>query len=83
MGKLSRQVTFILDFASLINGVQLVTLLHTERSKLHRVLAILSAIGKKEEFAGSKLFPIRVDSFLEGFHSAGRQTRSHESCSPL
>ena len=39
----------ILFLTSLLNGVQLSTLLHSEWPKLHRVLATLSATGLKEE----------------------------------
>ena len=29
----------------------------------------------------SKFFPLRIDLFLEGFRSAGKQTGRHKSCS--
>ena len=48
----------------------LLTLLHSERPKLHRVLAILSAKG------------LRVDHILEVLHFPGKPT-SHQNCSPL
>ena len=37
-----------------------------------------------EEFAllGANFFLLRVDPFFEGGHHPGKQTGSHESCSP-
>ena len=37
--------------AVLLNGVQLLTLLHSERPKLYTILAFLSAVGLKEKIA--------------------------------
>ena len=44
--------------------------MHSERPKLHRVLAILSAKGLKKEFSplrtkSNKVFSLRVDPILE------------------
>ena len=39
----------IFTFVFLLNGGQLITLLHSEQPKLHRVLAILSVKGLKKK----------------------------------
>ena len=59
-------------FASVFNGCSL-TLLHSERAKLHRVLAVLSAIGLRADprFEGKqmekkKLFPLAIMSLKHG-----------------
>ena len=45
----------IFIFASLLNGDQSLTLLHLERPKLCRVLAVLNAIGLKKRIYFSKI----------------------------
>ena len=49
-----------LFFASLYSTDQLLALLYSKQSKLHRVLATLSAIGLKEEF-GANYNLLKVD----------------------
>ena len=49
------------------------TLLHSERPKLHTILAALSALGLN----------LRLDPTLEGLYSPEKQTGSHVNCSPL
>ena len=81
MGTLSGEVTAILclplysirvsswgtEFACKVFPL---TLLHSERPKLHTILAFLSAIG------------LRQDPFWKDFVTKGKQTGSHKNCLP-
>ena len=66
----------IFIFATISDQGRLLTLLHSEWPKLHRVLAVLSAIGLKERmFSPEILFPLfiadTVDPYLDRFIATG------------
>ena len=75
MGILTGEATLLIFVSLFIRG-QLLTLLHSEWPKLHRVLAILGAIGLKEIIwaSRSKFFPLRIDPM-----SANEANRFHAS----
>ena len=69
-------------FFSLFSRGQLLTLLHSERPKLHIILAFLSAIELKEK-NWSKFFPLIVNLALIRYHHPGKQSESHKKCFSL
>ena len=67
MSKLSGKANLTIFVIAFLNGIHLLTLLHSKGPKLYTVLAFLSAKGLKERFAslGANIFPFRVDLHQE------------------
>ena len=63
------------NFADLCYNCQkslVFTLLHSEWPKLHRVLALLSAVGlNRESNKFTKKYKVKLHAFCEGFLNAG------------